>query len=247
VSKIEWCDKTWNPVVGCSHAGSPGCDNCYALSFARRHAKNPTLPAEAREAYSAALTDGKWNGTCHFIPHVLDKPLHWKKPRRIFVCSMGDIFHPDVSVTRLEEVLAVIARCPQHTFLMLTKRADRLGLMTSDRLRLCPGTTWPLPNLHLGVTVETPGQLGRTDELLRIPAAVHWVSLEPLLAAMDLRAYLPHLDWVVLGPETGPGARPMDLDWARSVRDQCAETDTPFFLKKIKLDGRSHHEFPRET
>ena len=237
MTKIEWLrntdgsqGKTWNPIVGCSPC-SPGCDNCYALSFARRHAKNPTLPAETREAYAAALTDGKWNGTTHLISHKAYEPRGWKKPQRIFVCSMGDLFHPSVCHGIATHIFDAIGFCPQHTFLLLTKRPEGIR------------------------------------RLLYEPAAVRWVSVEPCLGPISLEYFLTpvgaetchwgeehrakkceceheSLDWVVMGPETGLGARPMDLDWARDLEKECYRAGVPFFLKKIKLDGHEHREIP---
>ena len=227
-TKIEWCDETWNPVTGCSWR-SVGCDNCYARRMANR--------LRGRFGYPA---DDPFRVTFHL--DRLDQPLHWRKARRIFVCSMGDLFHDDVGISPVKAIVGVQSDAPQHTYLWLTKRPSN---MEEIIFRLFDDN--PAPNLWLGVTVEHSDYLRRFDYLCAIPATVRWVSLEPLLGPVDLHSHLPYIQWVVVGPETGPGARPMNLDWARLVRNQCADAGVAFFYKAGELDGRLHHEFPVEA
>jgi len=266
-TKIPWCDETWNPVTGCTPI-SEGCDHCYAERMAKRLAGRCGYPKD----------DPFRPGVFH--PDNLDVPLHWKKPRRIFVCSMGDLFHEGVSGDYLDNVLEVVAACPHHVFMVLTKRAYRIEeALYSNRPPFPPcrelGGGDYLPNLWLGVTPENQKRADeQIPELLKILAAVHFVSFEPLLSAVDVTPYLPEanpqpqdyesqreflarlgkqdkiqLAWVIVGAETGPGARPMDLDWARSIRDQCQEAGVPFFFKRDsdgnrELDGRLWEERP---
>ncbi|WP_100454668.1 DUF5131 family protein [Mycobacteroides abscessus] len=249
---IEWTDATWNPVTGCDKV-SPGCDHCYAETFAER-----------------------WRGTRgHYFetgfdvqlrPDKLDLPLRWTKPRRIFVNSMSDLFHDSVPDAYIARVFAVMALAPQHTFQVLTKRHGRMrSLLSSDdfrsevtqtfvgwavedlslktgHLESATGDWWPLPNVWLGVSAEDQKRADlRIPALLDTPAAVRFVSAEPLLGPIDLHGdpigkdsvfWIGHLDWVIVGGESGPGARPMHPDWARSVRDQCVAAGVPFLFKQ---------------
>ena len=217
-TKIEWTDSTWNPVTGCTPI-SEGCDHCYAKRMANRLAGRYGYPK-----------DDPFRVTFH--PDRLDRPLRWKNPRRIFVGSMTDLFHPDVTLEWLGKILCITERCPQHTFMFLTKRPELVEYY------LFPGRH----NCWLGVTAENQA---RADEripiLLQIPAAVRFVSLEPLLGQIDLRrafgsegarqTYIEQFDWVIAGGETSHGARPMHPNWVRSLRDQCQATGVPFFFK----------------
>ena len=213
-TKIEWADYTWNPITGCSPI-SAGCARCYALAISKR-----------------------FNGGDHsvkFHPERLSQPLVVKKPSKIFVCSMSDIFHDDVKTEWIDDILEIIAACPQHTFMFLTKRAHNIEkklyeVTDGNPCRALGGGDY-YKNLWLGVTVESAKFLSRIHELLKVPAAVRFVSVEPMLSAIDIAQH-PGLDWVICGAETGPGARPMDLAWARDLRDQCAESSVPFFFKK---------------
>ena len=237
-SKIQWTDATWNPVIGCSHA-SPGCGHCWAERMATRCASNPVTPQ-----YRGLVRDGHWTGETRLVERALEQPLHWRRPRRIFVCSMGDLFHGAVDDREIERVLSVMAEAPQHTYLLLTKRADR---MRSHAPRV------PMRNVWLGVTAEDQA---RADEripiLLDTPAAVRFVSVEPMLEAVDMSAFLggPYvalpgdrvepsrnagIDWIISGCESGPGARDCDLDWMRSLRDQCVAAGVPYFLKQADM------------
>jgi len=242
-TKIEWCDETWNPVTGCREI-SEGCAHCYAKRQAQRF--------KGRFGYDK---DDPFKVTFH--PDKLYRPLKWKKPKRIFVCSMGDLFHEDVLFRWVDEILGKIQKSPQHTFMILTKRPDR---MESHFQHYC-FPDWDaqrIPNLWLGISAENQRCLDeRLPYLLQIPAAKRFVSLEPLLGPIKFRSQhlgglfsCVKLDWVIVGGETGYGKRPMDPDWVRSIRDQCQEAGTPFFFKgwgnkNRSLFGREWNEFPK--
>lgn len=305
-SKIEWTDKTWNPTRGCEPV-SPGCLNCYAMRQAARF-NGPGQPYEGL----VTIRDGKarWTGAFRFVPEMLAKPLTWRKPRRIFVNSMSDLFGEGVTNEEIAAVFGVMAACPQHTFQVLTKRPKRMlewfawadfhphgdgsgtgcGPFSALAKALCehpgplPGLDyddegialgqaldrpWPLPNVWLGVSVENQETADeRVPLLLECPAAVRWVSAEPLLERvqfMSLPANLrnidggllvsdyfsvltgvgedcnaeetdnrfPHLDWVVVGGESGPGARATNVEHVRSVVEQCQAARVPCFTKQL--------------
>lgn len=275
-TKIEWADETINPALGCMKT-SPGCANCYALRVASRMQHNP-LVAESYAGLVDPIT-GEWTGKVNLFPERMEKALHWKRTRRIFVGSMTDLFHPAVPDEFLDKVFAYMALAQQHTFIVLTKRAERMreyvasGNGTCIRIGIRQeiermgfpdiGTVGKaLPNLWLGVTVEDRSHIHRIWHLLNTPAAKRIVSVEPMLGEVDMtsvvfpRAYgtgilnsltgemhghVPDsplgkteaLDWVICGGETGPNARPMHPEWARSLRDQCAAAGVPFFFKQM--------------
>ena len=207
-SQIEWTDATWNPVTGCTQV-SPGCAHCYAKTFAERFRGVPGHPYE--RGFDLQLR-----------PERLEQPLRWTKPRTIFVNSMSDLFHPDVPAEYVADVFEVMHAAPRHRFQVLTKRAERLA-------ELAPSLPWP-DNVWMGVSVENQHWTSRIDHLRETPAAVKFLSCEPLLGPLDLE--LEGIDWVIVGGESGPGARPMQPEWARGIRDQCAATRTPFFFKQ---------------
>lgn len=310
-SKIEWTDSTWNPVTGCTWA-STGCDNCYAVQMTRR------LEAMGHEKYSGLTTKKHFSGVVKTHYDALTLPLSWRKPRRIFVNSMSDLFHKDVPDAFIDMVFAAMALCPQHTFQILTKRPARMadyfaglqvaadnhvpntanGSFTPTQVlnyraacssplpfgvfgQAISTTEWPLPNVWIGTSCEDQQ---RADEripwLLKCPAAVRFLSIEPLIGPIDLSRWLPPggvhwrcsgcgsyvnassskwsndcpscgcvgylsgsheangrkgrvIDWVIVGGESGPGARPMHPDWVRSIRDQCWDAaGVPFFFKQ---------------
>jgi len=299
---IQWTDRTWNPVRGCSLV-SAGCANCYAMKQAHRF-------SGAGQPYAGLTELGphgpRWTGTIRLVPEVLDEPLRWKKPEKIFVNSMSDLFHHDVPDDFIERVFAVMAIARRHTFQILTKRPERMlrfcqsltferlieranqnvyggehgpgtynlastnGRSTKERF-VCYGEKsahWPmskplLPNVHLGVSIEDqPTADARIPILLQTPAAVRFVSYEPALGAVSLSAFWDQfpdcgppcftctppcnavvrdcahtprasLDWVIIGGESGPGARPCDLDWIRSIVQQCRAAGVPCFIKQL--------------
>lgn len=208
-SKIEWTECTWNPVTGCTKI-SDGCRHCYAERMARR------LQAMGQFNYR--------NGfklTTH--AHMLEVPLHWHQPRMIFVNSMSDLFHRDVPFEFIEKVFAVMQQARQHHFQVLTKRSERLA-------RLSPRLPWA-DNVWMGVTVESSNCTFRIDHLRQTDADVKFISIEPLLEPIpDID--LSGIDWVIVGGESGPGARPMRPEWAADIRDQCVAKSIPFFFKQ---------------
>ena len=229
-SAIEWTDATWGPVVGCTKV-SAGCDNCYAERFVNRFAG--TRPAFPHRFDVVTLR-----------PQFLDLPLRWRKPRRIFVNSLADLFHDDVPDGYIARVWEIMAATPQHTYQILTKRHARMRtlLRSDDFLDIFElgGAEYPLPNVWLGVSIEDQRWADiRIPALLDTPAAVRWVSAEPLLGPVNLYRWLGRwpgpadtLDWVVAGGESGPGARPAHPDWFRSLREQCALSGVPFLFKQ---------------
>jgi protein gp37 len=272
---ISWTDATWNPIRGCSPV-SPGCKNCYAKKIAKRFSF-PGGPYEGLVRINATgeRTDD-WNGEIHNVEEHLLDPLKWKTPRRIFVNSMSDLFHENVTDEMRDKIFAVMALCPQHTFQVLTKRPERMFRYwlqdPSDRrtrqltwIHSTPqveryyqkqDAQWQAgkapeidlgiiaQNVHLGVSVEDQKTADeRIPLLLRTPAAVRFISAEPLLGPIDLTAVpqidlpgvavgTPLLHWVIVGGESGPKARSMHPDWARSLRDQCKAAGVPFFFKQ---------------
>jgi protein gp37 len=208
-TKIEWTENTWNPLTGCSKI-SPGCANCYAERMARR-----------LQAMGAHNYRNGFRLTLH--EHTLDTPLRWKKPRMVFVNSMSDLFHRDAPLDFIRRVFDVMARAPQHTFQVLTKRSTRLAELAGE-------LPWP-DNVWMGVSIENADYAYRLDNLAAAPAAVRFLSLEPLLGPVG-RLRLGAVDWVIVGGESGPGARPMREEWVTEVRDQCERTATPFFFKQ---------------
>jgi protein gp37 len=298
-TKIEWTDATWNPITGCSVV-SPGCTNCYAMRLAGTRLKH----VESRKGLTRDSKAGPvWNGEVRFNEKDLDQPLRWKRPRLIFVCAHGDLFHENVPDEWIDEVFAVMAFTPQHTFQVLTKRSARMreyldnewrGVRVRNAMQAMHHNhptidlmTLPLPNVWLGVSAEDQKRADeRIPDLLATPAAIRFVSAEPLLGPVDLTwiaepddekegvidavlgcnwidgmgrgvAYRPtrpghegrvmtrhvcssddeilasrKLDWVIVGGESGPAARPMHPDWARSLRDQCAAAGVAFHFKQ---------------
>lgn len=318
---IEWTDATWNVVTGCSVV-SPGCTNCYAMKLAGTRLRDHPSRAGLTVASKAGPV---WNGQVRFNADWLQQPLRWKKPRRIFVAAHGDLFHDGVTDDQLDQIFAVMALCPQHTFQVLTKRPERMQAYVADpaarlramdavnevlplplyngngqkqrhladrdriRDRRCEGQEalagCYLPNVWLGVSVEDQTRaVKRIPRLLQTPAAVRWISAEPLLGPIDLTTLCdgysfwsathglryhdapddmpcvnevhPKLDWVVVGGESGQGARPMHPKWAQYLRDQCAETGVAFLFKQWgnwgpvceldadALDDRLYHATP---
>lgn len=260
MSTIEWTDETWNPTVGCSKV-SPGCDNCYAVRVAAR---------EMQPAHRGLTKDGDWTGEVRRLPDRLEQPMHWRRPRRVFVDSMSDLFHPDVTDAFIADVFAVMAACPRHTFQVLTKRPQRMREFCTEKYGLIDlaspfgpaglpplSMPYPSPNVWLGVSVEDQRYADlRIPHLLATPAAVRFLSIEPLLGPVDLSRPLGlewseigefwmqemfaalqgrrvPIDWVIVGGESGPGARPLDIEWIRTILAQCAEAQVPVFVKQL--------------
>ena len=230
-SAIEWTGVTWNPVTGCTKV-SPGCARCYAERLARR------LRAMGSPKYAAGFEVALHRET-------LDDPLRWRQPRLVFVNSMSDLFHDAVPDAFVEAVFRTMNAASRHTFQVLTKRPERAAAL-GRRLR------WTA-NVWLGTSVETEPYLRRLEPLRQTPAAVKFLSLEPLLGPLP-SLELDGVDWVIAGGESGPGARPLDPDWARAIRDKCARSGVPFFFKQWGgtqrkkagrlLDGRTWDELP---
>ena len=230
-TSIEWTDSTWNPVTGC-HKISPGCKNCYAARLA------PRLKAMGNPRYA--------NGFEVTLHHdLVDLPTKWKKPRKIFVNSMSDLFHDEVTLEFIQDVFSTIVAGDHHTFQVLTKRPERA-------LELSGQLPWP-SNLWMGTSVENADYLHRVDTLRQIPAQTRFLSLEPLIGAVpDID--LINIDWVIAGGESGPGARKIEEDWVRSIRDQCNDAGVRFFFKQWggtnkkrsgrMLDNRTWDDFP---
>lgn len=239
---IEWTDATWNPMTGCTKV-TAGCDHCYAHTVA--HTKT-------RETYLRQLPvkDTAANRVDPFAPRFwpdrLDQPLRWREPRRIFVNSMSDVFHAHFSFDQIEQVFTVMNACPQHQFQVLTKRPERA-------LRLAPALGWT-DNIWMGTSIENMAVARRADVLRQIPAAIRFMSAEPLLGSLEGLS-LEGIHWVIGGGESGAGARACDPEWARSLRDQCRREGVAFFWKQWggrtpkaggrELDGRFWNQYPQ--
>ena len=281
-TSIEWATKVWNPVRGCSIV-SAGCRSCYAMKQAHRFAG----PGGKYEGLTQMSRGGPvWTGEVRVVPEMLEAPLHWRKPQRVFVNSMSDLFHEDVPEKLIDRVFAVMALCPQHTFQVLTKRPERMRhylshttgpgnvltrvIAAAQRIemprgqRKPDGPGWLWRNVWLGVSVEDQATADeRIPLLLETPAALRWISFEPALGPVDFStgfadrsdwcdlyghdigdhdgtcmqcSYDPdrhYLDWIVVGGESGPGARPFDVEWARSTVEQCKEAGVSVFVKQL--------------
>lgn len=230
-SDIEWTDATWNPVTGCTKI-SPGCKHCYAERMARR--LQAMGQARYRDGFALKVHED-----------LIDLPLHWRRPRLIFVNSMSDLFHGDVPLEFIQRVFATMEKADWHTFQILTKRADRLKEVAAS-------LPWP-SNVWMGTSVESERYVSRVTELATVPAAVRFLSVEPLLGPIP-NLPLDEMHWVIVGGESGPGARPMEAAWVRGIRDQCQRAQVAFFFKQWggtnkkatgrTLDGRTWDELP---
>jgi protein gp37 len=230
-SHIEWTDATWNPVTGCSKI-SPGCKFCYAERLAKR--LQAMGQANYRNGFEVTLQ-----------PQMMELPLRWKSPKRIFVNSMSDLFHDDVPLSYIRQVFSVMAQAHWHQYQILTKRAERLKELGSQ-------LKWQ-PQIWMGVSVENEKYLDRIDHLRQIGAHVKFLSLEPLLGPLR-KINFREIDWVIVGGESGPGARPVNPVWVTDIRDQCLRAGVPFFFKQWggvmkkktgrTLDGRTWDEMP---
>lgn len=230
-TKIEWADSTWSPFRGCTRI-SEGCRNCYAEAIAGRFS-GPGMPYEG--VVRIGESGARWTGDVRLVESVLDQPLRWKRPRRIFVNSMSDTFHPAVTTAMLERVYDVMARAPQHTFMVLTKRPARMRLWTNELSRNLH-REHVLPNVWVGTSIENQAAADdRLDDLVNTRAALRFLSVEPLLGPVDLSAGLrtDKTGLVIVGGESGSGARPCGTDWIREVIDQCRRFDVPAFVKQL--------------
>jgi len=231
-SSIEWTEATWNPVTGCSKV-SAGCKNCYAERLALR------LQAMGNVRYRYGF-----KVTLH--PDLSELPKRWREPRLIFVNSMSDLFHEEVPLEFIQSVFATMRSCQQHTFQILTKRSGRLRKLAAE-------LAWP-QNVWMGVSVEDARVLQRIQDLRAVPAAVRFLSCEPLIGPLD-DLPLDGIHWVIVGGESGPGARPMQIEWIRGIFRKCRQSGVPFFFKQWggvrkdltgrKLNGRTYDEMPR--
>jgi protein gp37 len=239
---IEWTDATWNPVAGCTIL-TAGCTNCYAMRMAAR------LEAMGQEKYRGLTRKSggraKWTGKVKLDEGALAIPVKWSKPRRVFVNSMSDLFHSDVPADFIASVWKVMAETPRHTYQILTKRPDRM-------VEIIPGLA-KLPNVWLGTSVEDGRVLHRIDELRRVPAAVRFISFEPLIGSVAAAA-LTDIHWAIVGGESGPKSRHMDPAWVGEIEAMCRRAGTAFFFKQWggknkkaagrMLNGRTYDEMP---
>ncbi len=238
-SQIEWTDATWNPVRGCTKI-TPGCDHCYAETFAERFRGVPGHPYE--QGFDLRL-----------IPEKLAEPLRWKTPKMVFVNSMSDLFHKDVPEDYVEAVCRTMERANWHTYQVLTKRSSRMRNMLQTRLQFAAG----LPHIWWGVSVEDRAHgLPRVEHLRQAPAVVRFLSIEPLLEDLG-EINLEGIHWVIVGGESGPGARPMRKEWVLSLKEQCDKAQVPFFFKQWggvrkskagrELDGKTYDGLPNRV
>lgn len=241
-TEIEWTDATWNPVAGCNIM-SAGCTNCYAMQMAYRLEAMGVDKYKGLTRKSGART--VWNGTIREDRNALEIPIKWRKPRKIFVNSMSDLFHPDVSVEFIKEIWEVMVKTPHHHYQILTKRPDRMAKiipLIQDK---------PLPNVWLGTSVEDAEVVGRIKDLLKTPAVIRFISFEPLIGSVG-KPDLNGIDWAIVGGESGPRARPINEAWIDEIHDSCIRSDTAFFFKQWgtwgadnkkrskKLNGRNY-------
>lgn len=237
-TSIEWTDLSWNPTTGCTRV-TAGCDHCYAFTLHdmrhEAHLKGKSVPGQYSKPFSEI----------QLLPERLEDPLRWKKPKRIFVNSMSDLFHSKIPDEYIVRVFDTMKRAHWHTFQILTKRGNRLA-------KLAPELEWA-PNIHMGVSIEHDLLTPRANQVRFCGAAVTFLSCEPLLGPLP-SLDLTGIDWVIVGGESGEGARPLHPDWVRDIRDRCVERDIPFFFKQHGgrtpkaggrlLDGRTWDQFP---
>jgi protein gp37 len=250
-STIEWTDSTWNPIVGCRKV-SAGCQHCYAERMAKRLAAMATAAIDAgqnagkKAAYLQVINRfGRWNGDVFLDYVAVDEPLRWNAPRVIFVNSMSDLFHEDVPDDFILRVFDTMNRCPQHTFQILTKRPERAAALS-------PRLPWN-SHIWMGTSVENAAVVPRVHAISKTSAFVRFLSVEPLIGPIP-RLPLTGIHWVIVGGESGPGARLLNPDWVRAIRDRCVNANVPFFFKQWggvvkskagrELDGRTWDDMP---
>lgn len=273
MSKIEWTDETWNFLAGCTKV-SPGCGNCYAIGMAARVEKmSDALILQGKDPGRGEMYKGltrkspvgyEWTGQIAVSEKALFLPLKWRSPRKIFVNSMSDLFHEKVHDELLDKAFAIMALCPQHIFQILTKRPQRmqeymsspgrfeaiqehyLAIAKTDSYRgVLTRLQWPSPNAWLGVTVENQQAADeRIPWLEKTPAALRFLSCEPLLE--QVMPSMSNIDWVIIGGESGPGARPFHIDWARSLLAQCRDQSAPVFVKQLGSNPVENHDWEHQ-
>jgi len=246
-SRIEWTDATWNPTTGCTKV-SAGCDHCYAAVLANGRLSDIYLARKPAKDNAANRRDPF---AIRLWPERLDYPVRWRDPRRIFVNSMSDLFHADIPEAFQRQVFAVMLKADHHIYQVLTKRPARAERFVRRNADLFEGGIVP-PHVWIGTSVERQDVAHRVDQLRSVPAEVRFLSCEPLLGPLDLD--LSSIDWVIVGGESGVGYRPMDLDWARRIRDGCVAECVPFFFKQVggrtpkaggrSLDGQTWSQYP---
>ena len=243
MTSIEWTEKTWNPVAGCTVI-SPGCTNCYAMRMAAR------LQAMRVNKYKGLTRKSGnravWTGDIHCDEKALQEPLKWRKPRMVFVNSMSDLFHENVPLSFIKRVWDIMEQAPQHTYQILTKRPEIMAEFTRTHLK-------KLPNVWLGTSVENNDHLFRLNELRKVPATIRFVSFEPLIGSVS-EADLSNIHWTIVGGESGPKARPIKLKWVEEVELACRKSDSAFFFKQWGgtnkkatgriFQGKTWSEFP---
>jgi protein gp37 len=246
VSAIEWTEVTWNPVTGCDRI-SAGCDHCYALTLAKR------LKAMGQPKYQRdgdARTSGPGFGLA-VHPQELDLPFRWKRSRRVFVNSMSDLFHQDVPDDFIAAVFATMSLANQHQYQVLTKRPQRMAKLLAspgflelvgEHRGVAGGIEWPLPNVWLGTSIESDRYAWRADHLRKTPAAIRFLSLEPLIAEVP-SLEIHDLDWIIVGGESGPGARPIQLGWIRELRRRARGEGVAFFVKQLGTRWAAEHGY----
>ncbi len=246
ISEIEWTDVTWNPVAGCTLA-SAGCTNCYAMRMAARLEAmgHPKYEGTTRKSGDRRV----WTGRVNTDPSSLKAPLDWKRPKRIFVNSMSDLFHEKVPDSFIANVWGIMSQCPQHHFQVLTKRPERLAALSHS------GLLSPLANVWIGTSVESRDVTARISELVSIPAMTRFVSFEPLIGSVG-RVDLTGIHWAIVGGESGPRSRPMETKWVEEIQRQCARDAVAFFFKQWggvnkkaagrELNGRTYDDYPQE-
>jgi protein gp37 len=250
-STIEWTQATWNPLVGCTKV-SPGCKYCYAermsarlRAMALQIQKEGGSPGRKGSYLSIVNEQGAWSNTVAIVEEAVEEPLRWRNPKTIFVNSMSDLFHEKAPAPFIERVFRVMEAASWHTFQVLTKRPERA-------LKLSAALPWP-PNVWMGTSVENEGVLSRVDSLRHLPARILFLSLEPLLGPLP-SLDLSDIDWVIVGGESGPKARPIRVEWVREIRDKALSSKVPFFFKQWGgrnkkaagrlLDGRTWDQMP---
>lgn len=229
-TKIEWTEETWNIAVGCTKV-SPGCANCYAERMAKR-LKGAGLPQ-----YQDVVDESGWTGQVSLVENAMRKPVRWRKPRRVFPCSMGDLFHKGVPTNFIRRAYWNMIQTQHHTYQILTKRVSRMcEVMTSEMWKMDLGVS---PNVWIGGSIERSDYSWRSRYIVQVPATVHFVSFEPLLGPMDTHpGVLDRIDWAIIGCESGPNRRPCNIEWVRGLVQMAQSARVLVFVKQLEIDGK---------